>query len=355
MQHISRLRTLFLSVSLVLCLLPALAGPCAAQATAPEKPKDHVSWPAITAAWVLLFAASMYAGYRLGKARSINFEDPDNGEIEFQKYVAGKVRKTVVWATRRDDHGELLELAGDSTCRFRCGSRVHVYSFNRREHSQESVTEVDVDYSKPPRNGLTIGDAMGAFPVAAGVIAFATPAVAGVAHGIPVPTVVNAAPSYANLITQASGGDKIKLILLGLLALGLGGGLGYLWGYRNQPQITEPLKKLLEDELFWQGVAARVTAQPVGSWVFEKRGDWVFVRPLGETLFLNARLELVPAPSKVGLPSEMPRPHMPVMMMSHVPTDPPDDLIQALQQIRETALVSRLKSQVRRPGALSPL
>jgi hypothetical protein len=109
-------------------------------AATPEKQPEakQVSFMLILAVWLAVFALTLSAGYAIGKARSINFEDSDSDAL-FQKYISGKVTMSRTWELQRDTNGALVELKSVCTWRFARGIFAHVYDSKTQTHHVESA------------------------------------------------------------------------------------------------------------------------------------------------------------------------------------------------------------------------
>jgi hypothetical protein len=356
-----------ISLVLVLLLGSAIA------ATRPEKKHEQQqgSFSMVLAIWILVFAAALSAGYAVGKARSIDFKDP-RCEGYVLKYVADKVTESIVWESKHGPNGDLTELSAVWSCRFTCGFHAHLYDSKTRIHHVEAAGPSDVDYSNPPRNGLSLGQVMsaltGAAPVVGALGMVGSPTVA-----LAEASTTNALPHYATLIDNASGGNKLRLIVYGLVGLASGFYIGYKWGYRDQPKLgTESLRKLLDDDLFWQGVA-NFHKSANRKWTFETRGNTVLARRADEPCFANVRRSGTPAatasvrlPNAPGLisPGVVERALSGGVLggklysslvqglvtgYSYEAAAPPDQLIADLRSAGETQFGRRLTEQAGRP------
>ena len=318
------------------------------------------------AIWIGVFVASLAAGGALGKIRSIDFKG-SKGEAHVQKYVSSKVTESIVWESEHNDSGELTELTGVWSCRFVCGIRAYVYDSKTHKHHVEPPGAKEVDYSHPPRNGLNLGEVMSGLAVTAGVVkAIGSPAVVGEV------TKASALPNYATLIHDATGSDKVKLIIFGLGALLTGFIIGYLLVYREQPEMGSGVPKdLLKEDVFWQGVA-QLRKACTHSWKFETRNRTVLVRRDQESIFVNVRRS-VPAPAPAANPKtslswlnpELMTPAIVARAVAGTPAAgtlfsslmgqtpglayeliaPPDELITALTSAGEAQLAQRLSQQ----------
>ncbi len=352
--------------------------PAAAPAT---NQQQQGSFWIVLAVWMMVFLVAMLAGYAVGKARSVDFTNPKSDRL-FQQYVAAKVTESFAAEPRRGPAGELVELTPVWTFRFASGIYAHVYDTGTGKHHLEASKQAEVDFSDPPRNGLSFGQVMTAVASLPPIMALLGPPVSAMAvpvSGFAATTTANALPNYASLVSNANGSSKIRLIFFGLVGLASGVYLGYRLGYRNQPKLgAERLDRLLNDDLFWHGVATIRNAES-RTWTFESRGAVILVKRSGDADFANvspfgSTIAAVPktpglTPGAMGFLGVGPvgglltgnrflaGSLLTSGFQTRLATAPPADLIALLQRIGELHLAQQLTGQVGKPviGALSML
>jgi hypothetical protein len=331
-------------------VLALLAGSLVMAAVPAKKQAAEKVNPLVVAGvWAAVLAAAFGAGCAVGKMRSIDFDDSRSDPV-CAKYVADKTAPEITdWVRKRGADGALIALTPVWTYRFTCGIKTLVYDSATREVRAEAVRPGDLDYSHPPRNGLSVGQAMG------GLATFSGSAVAlgGATGAFAATTTATAVPNYATLIGGAAGGDRIKLIVGGILGLVSGFVFGYKWVYRDQPDLGNArLAGLLEKPVFWEAVA---NLRPPRTWVFETRGETVLVKRDSQPMWANVCRQISPAPNVLsGLPGLI-KPPGPLgtlqpgfvgsLLGEYIAAAPPAAVIDDLRKAGEHALASRLTAQ----------
>jgi preprotein translocase subunit SecG len=351
-------RTVLVLLTLVLFSASAIA------AAAEDQPPQKGGFPLWLAVWLSVFVFSLALGHRWGKARSMKFDDP-RYQVHFQKYINQKVSQALTWAPERNANGELAKLSAIWSCRFCSGITAYFYDSSTGKHHVEAPKPSDLDYSHPPRNGISFDQVMKAFGLATPVIAtIAIPVgvAAAPVQAFAAPTAANAVTNLATMIGNASGLNKLMWVVLAIFLLVSGFWLGYKWGFCDQPKITEQLEKLLKNDVFWQGVANLNDVDKLTQgWTFETRNQVVLVKRAGETTFANVASVDAPAMTVPGSIPAMPSLGFALgstagnlglsplttglHLLNYVTTAPPIDVVLALRQAGETSMAERLKQQ----------
>ncbi|HEX3474505.1 MAG TPA: hypothetical protein VHT91_05660 [Kofleriaceae bacterium] len=308
-----------------------------APATVASAPKEGSGGGGVV---ILLIIAGVFVGgygigYIIGRSRSFNFENA-HGDGRVVDFVAANAdKRPVEFRIERSPDGKLGALTPTRVIySFKVGATKFVYDTADGKPGKVSLSPAERDDSHVARNDLTINAAMGLLknPVLPAATTAAT-AVVLYPH-----QAAAAVPDFTTLLSHGSPLDRLKLVVLGALALLSGCALGFKSGYRDKPDMgTGRPYSLLDSDMFWQSVAHSYGPP-----------RWVFVQISGATLvqvkpdsdessvhlYLNARQTVLGVERRLQVSA------------------PPKDLVAALEAVGESELLRRLARQV---GTYLPL
>lgn len=212
-----------------------------------------------------VFICSIFIGYMLGRARSPDFEDPTRSPIQIRSFVA-----KCAAAERAAEYRRAFNLDGSlksispmlRNFSFTCGVTTFVYNCDAKSLAKEPFRPKSYrEQGRPPRNNLKFSQTLALI-------------VGGGAEAYSVKSVVPEITEY--VIHKATGEDRIRAVILSLLALASGFVVGFKLGYVNRPKCGEKLfQELLHDVVFWQGVAEEY--EELHKWSFSYRGGAILV------------------------------------------------------------------------------
>jgi len=253
----------------------------------------------VVVVWLGIFAASLGAGYGVGSARSIDFENSKSDPFVVRFVRDKAIIQTAGYRAERAADGTLIALSPLCVYRFKRGFEMFVYDAGTKTVSPEAAPLEAADWTHPPRNGLTLSTTLSLLTGSASILgasslAFAAPTIGSavtVAGSAITPAAALSAsgplPSYSSLLSSSSGSSKISLIIWGILGLMSGFAIGYKWAYRDQPDFGKGRPSdLLKNPLFWQSV--HMSKKPA-RWIFETRSGAVLVKLDDHGEYVNVR------------------------------------------------------------------
>ncbi len=210
-----------------------------------------------------LFLTSVAVGYYVGRARSVNYDDPTRSPPFILRYVASRATTSPSRGWVESDDIGLETLRPALAYSFACGTTT--FSFDEQQHKLDERPYIDTAERNdpPPRNNLVFSDAMALF--VGGASAYSLKETGG-----------RISTAYNETEPKAKGGFIVALIS----ASAIGVGVGFWLGYNDQPQCGADLfQKLLKSATFWDGVAKFYVAHnPQRAWNFERKDGLILVR-----------------------------------------------------------------------------
>ena len=193
------------------------------------------------------------SGYLLGRARSPKFDDPTDSPPLIRSYVAEHCQfepdqtSTFISSAedcivRRDRKGVLKSLGPRGIYVFPCG--IDAYTYDPKRHYIEKVpasVETDSKVWRRPRKGFEFKETLAI--------------IAGGAEGYS----LKAAGAFLldKSTDAAKNNDSLKMLLFACLGAISGFVYGFWLGYTREPRCGDKLfQQLLNDPVFWEGVAA---------------------------------------------------------------------------------------------------
>lgn len=210
-----------------------------------------------------IFVTSTIAGFYVGRARSISYEDRFRTETRLQEFVYDNARahRPFVFSRRFDGQGRLVEMSLVSAqVAFVCGPRTFIFN-STPPTVLVSATNAAVhrgpDASMIGRNAVSIEG----FDRTLGFIVGSTSAFA----------LKSTAARFSALWQAASREDRIGMAIYSAAASASGFMLGFYMGYSDQPQCTQgPFQEAVRDPLFWGPIFQSLGAEH--KWTFDYSG-----------------------------------------------------------------------------------
>jgi hypothetical protein len=217
---------------------------------------------AISLVWV--FVSTVAAGYYLGRARSIKFNDATRAPKFIRDYVGQRVTKSDSgrFLKTRDQNG-LSSLRPAGLFSFSCG--VTTFSY---DEEQRKVNEIPYlpgsgpEQPRPPRNNLVFSDTMVLFFGGAGVY-----------------SLKETGTKVSETYSETRGGGRASYVVAAVSVAAIGTAVGFWLGYVDQPECgAELFQKLLRDPVFWEGlVEVKLASDPSDEWAFSRDRGFILV------------------------------------------------------------------------------